>query len=130
MTPEEIIFNRKCTEFLEWNKIDSSYEVYNIPVSFNFGYLPDGHLLLEALRFHMDYNWLMFVKHKICSIPNVVEDFIIRYDKTYGGYWGNLVLNHESFESCATKIYQSEIEVLIELINIFLDFYKKYKYIF
>jgi len=137
MNPEETIeFNKRCAEFLGFEEpialgykaelLDEPRFVSNIKGSF-------GHFALSELKFHSDWNWIMEVKEKICSLnlsPSMsrvyFNTFSCRKDHQNQNTY-KVIIHFDSKNNIEFKCdSNNEKEAVVSAINQFLIWYNEY----
>jgi hypothetical protein len=103
-------FNNDCVKFLGWKEIKDSW------------YLIDSELLFipnEKIKFDSDWNQLMQVKSKICSL-DIVDEFNVRYDSVANGWFADIQPRYKnSFQTINTSIKEDEFSCVIDAIKCF-----------
>jgi hypothetical protein len=125
-------FNILCAEFLFpslvcidetgiWG-IDRNLSKYKIPDILKNHY--SNVFVEEELKFDKDWNWVFYLKSKVCEL-DIVDEFNVNYCSVQKGYFGSIFPAYKnSFDSIYSKIYKNEIDVYINLIGELLTYIK------
>lgn len=112
-------YNKICAKFLEWE--------------FQHGYYNPDHLheysfkTTEDLKFDSDWNWIMEVKSKICTL-DIVDEFNTSYDSVEKGFSCTVLPTFKNtFNSFRTVVFDDEKQAVIQAIWEFLNWYKENK---
>lgn len=104
---------------LELCSIDVNEDQYWLP---NFGIVSKQHL-----EFHSNWNWIMEIKSKICHLT-IVDEFNTEYDSVAKGYHCSILPAYKnSFNGFYTKVFTTEKEAVLDVIDQFLSWYEKNK---
>jgi len=113
-------FNKLCAEFLGW-EFDNNGNCY-FPNE-DFPFLERLAYTLDSMRFDDNWNWIMFLKNKICNLT-IVDEFNIQYDSVAKGHNGNILPAYtNTFKSIYSNVYKTELEVYYYLLEEFINQY-------
>jgi hypothetical protein len=81
----------------------------------------------KMLKFDTDWNWIMEVKTKICTL-NSIDEFNTCYDSVSNGFFCVISPSHNNtFNLFQTPILLTEKEAVVQAIWIFLNWYNEQK---
>ena len=101
-------YNRRCAEFLGWNKTHPKIKDWHIYIT------PIGHVSYDKMLFHSDWNWIMEVVEAINKTQNPKQ----------GGDTTHSTLKRE----VQALLGKSAKEAVVEAINQFLIWYEQNKF--
>ena len=116
MTTKQILeYNKRCSEFVVKEIITDFIDTQMDLIG------------SDALQFHLDWNWIMEVKDKICKL-SLIDEFNTQYDSVAKGYNVNITPAYkDSFLGFYTETCETEKEAVVQAINQFLIWYKENK---